>query len=54
MKSFKISNLWQSKQKHHTHKHKRVHSTSNKTRSVKDDWDMSPEDALRIAYAGHK
>mgnify|MGYP003632143472 CR=1 FL=1 len=54
MMSFNISNLWQNKQKNHTRKHKLMHSSSSKPRSVKDEWAMSAEDALRIPYAGNK
>lgn len=54
MTSFKISNLWQHKQKHHATKSKPAHSTQNRTALAKDEWDMSPEDALRISYSGHK
>jgi hypothetical protein len=54
MKNFKISNLWLHKQKQTTEKTKSIRSTHHKTNLVKDEWDMSPEDALRVPYSGHK
>jgi hypothetical protein len=47
-----ISKLWHSKAKHPAQKHTDLKS-ANLTRK-KDDWAMSPEDALRVPYSGHK
>lgn len=52
--TFKLSNiskLWHSKAKHPA-----LHAPSkpaNKARKI-EEWDMSPEDALRVPYSGHK
>ena len=55
MKNFKISNLWQNKQKPHTVKKKPIRASQTDAQCVKDEsWHMSPEDALRVTYSGHK
>ena len=47
-----ISKLWHSKTKDATHKHP-ASKQLNQTRKT-EDWAMSPEDALRVTYSGHK
>tara|TARA_B100001063_G_C16467445_1_gene406203 strand:- start:382 stop:549 length:168 start_codon:yes stop_codon:yes gene_type:complete len=55
MKNLKISNLWQKKPKQPTLKNKPVRLPQNSAQYVQDDtWHMSPEDALRVSYSGHK
>lgn len=57
MKNFKIPSLWQKKQKQPTKKKKHVYFSEMKVESkyIQDEvWHMSPEDALRVAYSGHK
>ncbi len=52
--SFDISKLWQIKRKHKSHPSKALNKTHSKKTVEKDEWDMSPEDALRVTYSGHK
>lgn len=47
-----ISKLWHSKPKHSERKHTALKSV-NQIRQG-EQWDMSPEDALRVTYSGHK
>mgnify|MGYP000288923785 CR=1 FL=1 len=53
MKNFKIADLWQHRQRAHAPKHK-AERTPQKRVKLNDGWDMSPEDALRVSYSGHK
>ena len=57
MKIFKITDLWQKKQKQPAKKRKPACLLEIEIESeyAKDEvWHMSPEDALRVAYSGHK
>lgn len=54
MKTFKLSSLWHSKTKPDAQKNKPTHSTRHKRSTAQVGWDMSPEDALRVSYSGHK
>jgi hypothetical protein len=53
--TFDLTKLWKSKPKHISYKNKPANATRPKNLTTKDNgWDMSPEDALRVAYSGHK
>lgn len=47
-----ISKLWHSKPKHTLRKPASLKSVNPKR--TNEQWDMSPEDALRVTYSGHK